>query len=122
MDLLANGEGSLAVKRVGSDSSNLFANDIVRSVLEFATLGNRDLVGLEGLSDLRILRAGEDSSNRADFASLLKGEREPVLLLRGELLLNSKAAKSVFQTLRPETLPRERTALVPFRAAATPSS
>ena len=117
-----NSKKSLAVKHVGSNSSNLFINNIVRSVLKFTMLGNRDLVGFEGFSNFKILKAREDSSNRADFASLLKGEREPVLLLRGELLLNSKAAKSVFQTLRPETLPRERTVLVPFRAAATPSS
>jgi hypothetical protein len=91
LDLLANGEGALALELIGGDSSNTLADGVIRGTLEFATLRNRDFVGLKGGGDGGILRAREGGSNGGDLGGLLEGEREPILLLSSELLLGSES-------------------------------
>ena len=59
LHLLADGEGALALEHIGGDRGNPLANSVVRSTLKFTTLGNGGLVGLDGLGNLSILRAGE---------------------------------------------------------------
>ena len=142
LDLLADGEGALAVEHLRGDSGNALANGVIGGGLEVATLRDGRLVRLESSGDLRILRTREGSSDDGNFLRLLKSEGKPVLLLRSELLLGSEgdggveegrgggdddavlidAAKSFFQTLRPETRPRKRTKLVGLTAATTSSS
>jgi len=90
LDLLANCEGALALELVGCDGSNTLADTIIRGALEFATLRNGDLVLLEGGGDSSILRAREGGSNGRNLGTLLKGEREPIFLLSGELLLRGE--------------------------------
>lgn len=91
LDILANGEGALAIELVGGDSSNPLADGVIRVLLKLATLGNRHPISLEGGRDLGVLRAREGSRDDGNLLGLFSGEGEPVPLLLGQLLLRSKS-------------------------------
>jgi hypothetical protein len=91
LNLLANGEGALALKLIGSDGSNALADSVIRVGLKSTTLGNGNLVGLKGSSNSCILGARQDSGNGRNLASLLQSEGEPILLLRSQLRLGSES-------------------------------
>lgn len=95
LDLLADGEGAPAVKHVGGDSSDTLPDGIVGVALESTTSSDGSLVGLVRRSDLGVLGAGEDGGNHGNLASLLEGEREPVLLLSGKLVLSCEGDRGV---------------------------
>jgi hypothetical protein len=100
LDFLASGERTLAVVHVRGNGSDTLANSVVRSGLKLATLGNGDLVGLKSSRDLGVLRARENSCDGGNLGRLLKGEREPVPLLLGELLLRCKSDRGVQERRR----------------------
>jgi len=100
LDLLADSEGALAVKEVRGDSSDALADGVIRVGLEGTSLGDGDLVGLKGSSDLGDLGAREDSSNGGNLGSLLESEGEPVLLLLGQLLLRREGDGGVEERRR----------------------
>ena len=95
LDVLADGEGALALEHVGGDRSDPVANGCVRVALELTTLRNGHTVCLDSLGDLGVLGARENGGDDGDLSSLLEGEGKPVLLLGSELVLRRKGNRSV---------------------------
>ena len=74
LELLADGEGALALEHVGSDSSNTATNSRIRVTLKLTALGDGYTVRLNGLRDLGVLRAGQRCGEDRDFRRLLESE------------------------------------------------